>query len=91
MLSKHISFNNCLNQGNLPLPYLQSVLEVYDSVLRKSANYSGDAAIKAKQEIIHGLGNKLSLLIKALLLGSSVLSLNNLLLYCIMTRWFLIY
>lgn len=43
-------------KGNLPLPYLQSVLEVYDSVLQKSANYSGDAAIKAKQEIIHGLG-----------------------------------
>lgn len=56
--SKLFSFNNnCLNQGNLPLPYLQSVLEVYDSVLQKSANYSGDAAIKAKQEIIHGLGN----------------------------------
>lgn len=44
-------------QGNLPMPYLESVLDVYESVLQKSPNYSDNAASKVKQEILHGLGN----------------------------------
>lgn len=43
-------------KGNLPMPYLKSVLDVYEFVLQKSTNYNNNAAIKAKQEIIHGLG-----------------------------------
>ena len=39
------------------MPYLKSVLEVYELVLQKSTDYSGNAASKVKQEIIHGLGN----------------------------------
>ena len=41
------------------MPYLQSVLDVYESVLQKSPNYSDNAASKVKQEILHGLGNVL--------------------------------
>ncbi|KAK3011261.1 hypothetical protein RJ639_010612 [Escallonia herrerae] len=43
-------------KGNLPMPYLKSVLDVYEFVLLKSTNYSGSTASKVKQEIIHGLG-----------------------------------
>lgn len=39
------------------MPYLESVLDVYESVLQKSPNYSDNAASKVKQEILHGLGN----------------------------------
>ncbi|KAK1432406.1 hypothetical protein QVD17_09302 [Tagetes erecta] len=43
-------------KGNLPMPYLKSVLDVYDIVLR-NPTASGDMATnKVKQEIIHGLG-----------------------------------
>lgn len=41
------------------MPYLQSVLDVYETVLQKSPNYSDNAASKVKQEILHGLGNVL--------------------------------
>ncbi|XP_059291369.1 uncharacterized protein LOC132044850 isoform X2 [Lycium ferocissimum] len=43
-------------KGNLPMPYLTSVLDVYELVLHKSPNYSGNMAYKLKQEILHGLG-----------------------------------
>lgn len=38
------------------MPYLTSVLDIYEFVLQKS-NYCGNAASKVKQEILHGLGN----------------------------------
>lgn len=50
--SEHIS----LNQGNLPMPYLKSVLDVYDIVLRNPTACNDMAANKVKQEIIQGLG-----------------------------------
>ncbi|KAJ8760664.1 hypothetical protein K2173_017642 [Erythroxylum novogranatense] len=44
-------------KGNLPMPYLSSILDVYEHVLKKSPNYSNSAAAsKVKQEILHGLG-----------------------------------
>ncbi|KAI9186171.1 hypothetical protein LWI28_014359 [Acer negundo] len=43
-------------KGNLPMPYLNTVLDVYEFVLQKSPNYSGAAAGKMKQEILHNLG-----------------------------------
>lgn len=46
-----------MNQGNLPLPYLNSILDVYGHILQKSPNYNDNAASKVKQEILHGLGN----------------------------------
>lgn len=49
-----------MKQGNLPITYLNSVLDVYEFVLQKSQNYSGNAAGKVKQEILHGLGNAFS-------------------------------
>lgn len=49
-----------VKQGNLPMTYLVSVLNVYELVLQKSPHYSGNAANKVKQEILHGLGNDLT-------------------------------
>ncbi|XP_019258208.1 PREDICTED: protein MON2 homolog isoform X2 [Nicotiana attenuata] len=43
-------------KGNLPMPYLTSVLDVYELVLHKSPNYNGNMAYKLKQEILYGLG-----------------------------------
>ncbi|KAF6142246.1 hypothetical protein GIB67_012095 [Kingdonia uniflora] len=43
-------------KGNLPMPYLKSVLDVYEYVLQRSPNCSAIAASKIKQEILHGLG-----------------------------------
>ncbi|KAJ8556427.1 hypothetical protein K7X08_029818 [Anisodus acutangulus] len=43
-------------KGNLPMPYLTSVLDVYELVLHKSPNYNRNMAYKLKQEILHGLG-----------------------------------
>ncbi|KAJ4955381.1 hypothetical protein NE237_012164 [Protea cynaroides] len=43
-------------KGNLPMAYLKSVLDVYELVLQRHPNYSGNAASKVKQEILHGLG-----------------------------------
>ncbi|XVE62867.1 hypothetical protein DITRI_Ditri06bG0154300 [Diplodiscus trichospermus] len=64
--SKEVSLAaiNCLqttvlghcSKGNLPMPYLISVLDVYEVVLQKSPNYSGSTANKVKQEVLHGLG-----------------------------------
>ncbi|XWS42471.1 hypothetical protein CRYUN_Cryun16bG0016700 [Craigia yunnanensis] len=63
--SKEVSLAaiNCLqttvlghcSKGNLPMPYLVSVLDVYE-VLQKSPNYSGSTTNKVKQEVLHGLG-----------------------------------
>ncbi|KAF4374415.1 hypothetical protein G4B88_026302 [Cannabis sativa] len=44
------------SKGNLPMPYLTSVLNTYEHVIQKSTNYSGNTASKVKQEILHGLG-----------------------------------
>ncbi|KAL6005243.1 hypothetical protein ACLOJK_005805 [Asimina triloba] len=44
-------------KGNLPMPYLKSVLEVYSDVLKKSLNYRSNAAMKVKQEMLHSLGD----------------------------------
>ncbi|KAJ7973440.1 protein MON2-like isoform X1 [Quillaja saponaria] len=44
-------------KGNMPLPYLNSVLDVYEIVLQKHPSYTGNAADKVKQEILHGLGD----------------------------------
>nr|XP_011466433.1 PREDICTED: protein MON2 homolog [Fragaria vesca subsp. vesca] len=44
------------SKGNLPTPYLESVLDVYELVLQKSTNLSGNAASKVKQEILNSLG-----------------------------------
>lgn len=44
------------SKGNLPMPYLESVLDVYELVLQKSTNLTGNAASKVKQEILHSLG-----------------------------------
>ncbi|XP_027107484.1 uncharacterized protein [Coffea arabica] len=43
-------------KGNLPMPYLRSVLDVYELVIQKSPNCSDSASSKVKQEILHGLG-----------------------------------
>ncbi|KAJ9561791.1 hypothetical protein OSB04_006951 [Centaurea solstitialis] len=45
-----------LAAGNLPMPYLKSVLDVYDVILRNPTSCSEIIANKVKQEIIHGLG-----------------------------------
>ncbi|PRQ42774.1 putative mon2, dimerization and cyclophilin-binding domain, guanine nucleotide exchange factor [Rosa chinensis] len=44
------------SKGNLPMPYLESVLDVYELVLQNSTNLSGNAASKVKQEILQSLG-----------------------------------
>lgn len=64
--SKEVSLAaiNCLQatvvshsaKGNLPMPYLESILDVYKHILVQLPNYNGSAAAKVKQEILHGLG-----------------------------------
>ncbi|XP_050223198.1 uncharacterized protein LOC126673214 isoform X2 [Mercurialis annua] len=44
------------HKGNFPMPYLISVLNVYEHVLQTSPNYSYNAVSKVKQETLHGLG-----------------------------------
>ncbi|VFQ72111.1 unnamed protein product [Cuscuta campestris] len=56
---------NCLHstivsqspKGNLPLPYLISVLDIYELVLSKLPNYSNSATSKVIQEILLSLGD----------------------------------
>ncbi|KAK7391922.1 hypothetical protein VNO78_20346 [Psophocarpus tetragonolobus] len=48
--------NSHSSKGNMPMPYLISVIDVYELVLRKPSSYHGNAADKVKQEILHGLG-----------------------------------
>ncbi|KAI3669236.1 hypothetical protein L6452_40463 [Arctium lappa] len=43
-------------KGNLPMPYLKSVLDVYDIILCNPTSCNDMVANKVKQEIIHGLG-----------------------------------
>lgn len=43
----------------MPMPYLISVIDVYELVLKKPSSYGGNATDKVKQEILHGLGNTL--------------------------------
>ncbi|KAL8171076.1 hypothetical protein V2J09_022880 [Rumex salicifolius] len=64
--SKEVSLAaiNCLQttvvshsaKGNLPMPYLDSILDVYKHMLVQLPNYNSSAAAKLKQEILHGLG-----------------------------------
>lgn len=44
-------------KGNLAVPYIRSLLDVYELVLERSPNYRSNAASKVKQEILHGLGD----------------------------------
>lgn len=41
------------------MPYLTSVLDVYELVLCKSPSYNDGATSKVKQEILHSLGKSL--------------------------------
>ncbi|KAI4364422.1 hypothetical protein MLD38_020517 [Melastoma candidum] len=43
-------------KGNLPLPYLTSVLDVYELIFGKAPGGGPNAPDKAKQEILHGVG-----------------------------------
>ncbi|KAF5192862.1 Mon2-like protein [Thalictrum thalictroides] len=43
-------------KGNLPVPYLKSVLDVYEFVLQQLQDSGGITANKVKQEILHGIG-----------------------------------
>ncbi|KAI3894720.1 hypothetical protein MKX03_033369 [Papaver bracteatum] len=43
-------------KGNMPMPYLKSVLDVYELVLQRGPNCSAIAASKVKQEILQSLG-----------------------------------
>lgn len=42
------------------MPYLVSVLDVYEVVIQRSPNFSGSTTNKVKQEVLLGLGNALS-------------------------------
>lgn len=44
-------------KGNLPMPYLKSVLDVYELVLQQTLHYRSNTANKVKQEILHSLGD----------------------------------
>ncbi|KAE9589615.1 putative mon2, dimerization and cyclophilin-binding domain, guanine nucleotide exchange factor [Lupinus albus] len=48
--------NSHSSKGNMPMPYLISVIDVYHLVLKRPPSYSGNAIDKVKQEILHGLG-----------------------------------
>ncbi|KAH1192066.1 Protein MON2 [Glycine max] len=48
--------NSHSSKGHMPMPYLISVIDVYELVLRKPSSYRGNAADKVMQEILHGLG-----------------------------------
>ncbi|KAL8528032.1 hypothetical protein ACS0TY_005737 [Phlomoides rotata] len=43
-------------KGNVPITYIRSVLDIYESVLQESRDNSDHVAGKVKQEILHGLG-----------------------------------
>lgn len=51
-----VSSSTFSNQGNLPVTYIRSVLDIYEDVLQQSANNSDHVTGKVKQEILHGLG-----------------------------------
>ncbi|KAL3843987.1 hypothetical protein ACJIZ3_001390 [Penstemon smallii] len=42
--------------GNLPITYMKSILDIYEVVLQKSPNSSDHVTSKVKQEILHSLG-----------------------------------
>ncbi|CAB4315982.1 unnamed protein product [Prunus armeniaca] len=44
------------SKGNLPRPYLESILDAYEVVLQTSTHLSDNAAVKVKQEILQSLG-----------------------------------
>ncbi|XP_019439975.1 PREDICTED: protein MON2 homolog [Lupinus angustifolius] len=50
------TINSHSSKGNMPMPYLISVIDVYERVLKRPSSYSGNAIDKVKQEILHGLG-----------------------------------
>ncbi|KAK6139372.1 hypothetical protein DH2020_026880 [Rehmannia glutinosa] len=43
-------------KGNLPITYIRSVLDIYESVLQKAPNSGDHVSDKVKQEILLGLG-----------------------------------
>ncbi|KAL0926436.1 hypothetical protein M5K25_002670 [Dendrobium thyrsiflorum] len=45
------------SKGNLSLPYIKSILDVYELALERSPDCSTNSAVKVKQEILHGLGD----------------------------------
>ncbi|EHA8586981.1 protein MON2 [Cocos nucifera] len=44
-------------KGNLAVPYVKSMLDVYELVLKRLPTYKSATADKVKQEILHGLGD----------------------------------
>ena len=44
----------------MPMPYLVSVIDIYELILEKTPSYNSNAATKVKQEVLHGLGNVLT-------------------------------
>ncbi|KAG0481272.1 hypothetical protein HPP92_012130 [Vanilla planifolia] len=44
-------------KGNLSLPYIKTMLDVYELALERSPDVRTSSAIKVKQEILHGLGD----------------------------------
>lgn len=61
MLCLFISFSILINQGNVPITYIRSVLDIYEAVLQESRESSDHVTGKVKQEILHGLGTKSTL------------------------------
>ncbi|XP_020589215.1 protein MON2 homolog isoform X4 [Phalaenopsis equestris] len=45
------------SKGNLALPYIKSILDVYELALERSPDCRTNSAVKVKQEILHGLGD----------------------------------
>lgn len=45
------------SKGNLALPYIKSILDVYELALERSPDCRTNSTVKVKQEILHGLGD----------------------------------
>ena len=50
-------YHMLLIQGNFPMDYLRSVLDVYEHFLLESSSRNDNATSRVKQEILNGLGN----------------------------------
>ncbi|KAF7805180.1 protein MON2-like protein isoform X1 [Senna tora] len=44
------------SKGNMPMPYLVSVIDIFELILQRSPSYNSSPATKVKQEVLHGLG-----------------------------------
>lgn len=51
-------FPSFCDQGNVPIAYIMSILDIYEAVLQESSNSTDHVTGKVKQEILHGLGTK---------------------------------